>query len=444
MQFTTWELPNSAAQLGRLGRIGETGFTGPLRHCVTTAIELRGPAVPDELRTRMSQLVRHRPALGGTFGPRTHRLLGGEPSLRHHVVTGPDPEARWRAARDLADFEAQRPFTLGEHPLVRGLLLTADPDRHLFVVTLDQLVSDAWSANLVLDDLLSTDAVAGPDAYSAVWREREEWLAGPEGSAAVARRRRHLGDAELRWALPTEAEPDLLAPLVDRFVALDDRVSDALLAQVRQSRGTLLAAGAMALAAVTAGTDRPLALRTTLAGRERTEEHDVVGWFANEGVLRLPPRSGTVLEYARALRTEIFGALADQRIPYDLVGDALRPGAAGGLSVALVFLPGSLIGGGEPPRRLGAAVAGRAGVSICPTGADIDFFLLENAPPMSTTPRAALTAGVLASPQTAGPEAIGRLLRHWTDALAALAAAPWAQTRIDELARAVAGACSRD
>lgn len=442
MHDTTWELPNSVAQRVRIERIRADGCTGRLRHCVTTAVELLGRVDEDELRTGLARLVSRRPALGSVFGAqRSHRLRGGEPSLRHHVLPAPDAEARWRAAREIADFEAQRPFALGEHPLVRGLLLTAGGDRHLFVLTTDQLVSDAWSANLLLDDILSGDILsadeATPDAYPSVWRAREDWLAGADGAATLARRREHLTDAGQRWPLPVTADEQAPATVLDRFAALDGTVADALLAKVREARGTLLAAGAIALAAMAGGAGPPLALRTTLAGREGPDEA-VVGWFANEAVLRLPPRNGTVLEYATALRAEVFGALTDQRIPYDLVADALPEGAPGGPSVALVFLPGALTRGPQREYRVGDAIAQRSGVSICPTGADIDFFLLENPPPMSTTPRAALTAGVLASTDVVSPDALEQLLQRWTAALAALAAIPWSSTHVDELARGVA------
>jgi hypothetical protein len=436
------ELPNSAAQRERIERITEDGLTGRLSHCVTVAVEIRGRVDEEEIRTRLARVVARRPALGSVFGRHlTHRLFGGLPRFRRQELNGPNPETRWQMARDIADFEAQRPFALGEHPLVRGLLLSAEQDRHLFVLNVDQLVSDAWSANLLLDDLLQGEGQQPPepDAYAAIWREREDWLAGPDGVAAVARRQRQLAGTALRWPVPVEPDPDAPRNVIERFVALGDTVAEALRAKVRHARGTLLAAGAMALAVgMVEDAKQPLALLTTLAGREGPAEQATVGWFANDAVLGLPARTGTVQEYATALRTEVFAALAGQRVPFELVLGALADGTADGPSVAVVFLPSGLNGGQQPGQRIGDAVATRAGVSICPTRADIDFFLLENPPPMSSTPRATLTAGVSASRDTVGAQALEHLLHRWTTALTALARVPWPSTPIADLACRVA------
>lgn len=441
------ELPNSVAQRERIDSITEQGFSGRRGHCVTVAVEIRGPVDEDDIAARLSGVVARRPALGSIFGrDRTHRPVGGTPSVRRRTVNGPDAETRWRMARDIADFEAQRPFALGEHPLVRGLVLSTDEDRHLFVLNADQLVSDAWSGNLLLDDLLGDDARrAQPDAYPSIWREREEWLAGPDGIAAVGRRRRHVAGAALRWPVPVEPDPDAPRTVIERFVALDNAVADALRARVRDARGTLLAAGAMALAVgIVADADQPLALLTTLAGREGPAEQATVGWFANDAVLRLPARTGTVAAYATALRSEVFAALGDQRVPFELVRDTLPGGPPDGPSVAVVFLPTGLNGGHQPEQRVGDAIATRAAVSICPTRADIDFFLLENPPPMSSTPPAALTAGVSASRDTAGVEALEHLLHRWAAALTVLAGVPWPTTPIaDVVDRLADGAVCR-
>src|SRR6266567_4893117 len=124
------ELPNSSAQHERIRRITERGLTGRLRHCLTVGAEIRGPVDENELRARLGRLIARRPALGSVFTDRgTHRLAGGSPPFRRQAVNGPDAESRWRIAREIAAFEAQRPFALGEHPLVRGLLLSAEEDR---------------------------------------------------------------------------------------------------------------------------------------------------------------------------------------------------------------------------------------------------------------------------------------------------------------------------
>lgn len=440
-QEDSFELPNSTAQRERIRQITERGLAGRLRRCLTLGAEIHGQVDENELRDRLDRLIARRPALGSMFTARgTHRLAGGSAVFRRQAITAPDAESRWRIARDIADFESQRPFAPGDHPLVRGLLLSVEEDRHLLVLTIDQLVGDAWSANLVVRDLFGDeDARSGcePDGYAAVWRERENWLAGPEGAAAIERRRRHLADARRGWPIPASPDPDPEASAVteERFVAVDDAVTQALRLRVREAHGSILAVGAMALTLSIAGDpDQPLALLSTLAGRESAAEQEVVGWFANDGVIRLPPRRGTVREYATALRAEIFAALGDQRVPYELLSDALLNEPPAGRSCALVFLPREVSGGRPAEQRLGPAAVSRTAISICPTSADIDFYLIEDAPPMTTVAPAALTVGASTCHDVADDQTVNRLLQRWIATLTALASLPWADTPITSVA----------
>lgn len=459
------ELPNSAAQRERIRRIAESGATKRLRHCLTVATEITGDLDTAELQSRLDQIIVRRPALGSMFtGGDSHQLLGGRPLLRRQTATGPDANARWRIAMETADFESLRPFRPGEHPLVRAVLISAEADRHLLVLTFDQLVSDNWSANLVLDDLFGSDQADGggqafrrtgperrdshaqsggarrngehglladPDLYPLIWRERENWIAGPAGRAAIDRRRAHLTDAALNWPVPLGQPDEPPATIVDRFTAIDEEVTATLRSQVRLARGSMLAAAAMALVTgIAASHDRPLGLLSTLTGRESAAEQDVVGWLATYGVIRLPPRTGTIAEFAATLRGEIFDALSDQRVPFELVRKAMPVGEATGPSIALVFLPRGFSGGRQPTQRIGDAIVRRTAVDVCPTGADIDFFLMEEAPPMRSAPRAALTVGVSTWSDVARPEIVSHLLDRWVSTLKALAYLPWGSTPI--------------
>lgn len=433
------ELPNSDAQRERIRKITQCGPAGRLRHCLTVAVEIRGQVDEAELRSRLDRIVTRRPALGSVFtGNLTHQLRGGTPAFRQQVISASDAESRWRIAMEIAQFEAQRPFRAGEHPLIRGLLLSAETDRHLFVLNFDQLVSDNWSANLVLDDLFDLDGAgtrADPDAYPRLWRERADWLAGPAGSAAISRRRAHLADAALNWPVPVDPDAEGQATVADRFLAIDETVTERLRCQVRQARGSLLAAAAMALVvSLVEDRDQPLGLLSTLAGRESPAEQAVVGWFANCAVIRLPPRGGTIQDFATALRGEIFAALGAQRVPFELVAESMPAGEPGGPSCALVFLPKGFSGGRQPEQRMGGALITRAAVDVCPAGADIDFFLIEDAAPMQSTPSATLTIGASTWTDVAGPETVHRMLERWVSVLAALAEYPWASTPLDRVA----------
>ena len=428
-------LPNSDAQRTRLSGEGS---------CLTAAIELSGPAEEDLLRARLARLVARRPALRSVFGSATgHRVLdGGTAAFTHHRVDGAGREGRWARAYELARGEATRPFPAGASPLVRAALFTAEPDRHLLVVSADQLVCDAWSANLLVADLLADDLDHVPDDYPDIWRRRQEWLDGPDGRAAVGRRRQAVLGARRVWPVPgrpDDGEPD---ELVERLLELDDETALELRRRVRQTRGSLLAVAATALALSAVGhVTAPLALTTMFAARETEAEANVVGSLSNDALLVLPPQGGTVREYLTAIRGEIFAALHDQRVPGERLAPALhdRSGQAG-LSFALLYLPAQLSGGGQVAMKLGAAEAARAAVSICPTGADVDLFMVEDPPPRADGVRPLLRLGATGSRGRVGTGATERILDRWGAALAVLARHDWSTTPMREIAASLAPA----
>lgn len=433
-------LPNSPAQNARIREVLARGPVGVLRHCLTVGLDIRGKADGALLEERLARVIARRPALRCVFGEDgAHTALEHAPALvQHRRIEGATARARWELAIETADFEAQRPFALGQTPLVRSTLLTAEDDRHLLVINLDQLACDAWSANLVVADLLADAEDGDPpprtDGYQTAWLGRESWRKSPDGQAAIERRRAAVRGALRGWPLSTEGDPGDPQTVVERFLALDDGAAAALLGQVRSARGSLLAVAAAALAAgVAEDPSTRLALRSTFAARESTAEERVVGWFANEAVLVLPPRRGTVLEYADTLRSSIFGALTDQRVSYPDLDDVLSSGPASAPSCALVFLPKTL-SGGQQAGRLGDAGATRTAISVCPTGADIDFFLIEESP-TTDGPRALLTIGATTSRGVATPEEVDRMLERWATALAALAVCDWRSTPIGAIPR---------
>jgi hypothetical protein len=436
------ELPNNATQRERIRELTACGPTGRLRHCLTAGIEIRGLVDEEELRERIGRLTARRPALGSVFtGADTHRPVSGEPPrFRRQLIDGITSGARWAVANDIADSEAYRPFRFGEHPLVRGTLLTTEEDRHLLVVNADQLVCDAWSANLVVNDLLADDHDAVPDAYPSVWQAREDWLRSPAGITATQRRSDRVSGAWRRWPVPLSPDPGAADEVVERFVAVDDNITLALRDRVRRVRGSLLAVGAAAFAISTVSEPSlPLALTSSLAGRESAAEEDVVGCFANEAVLAMPPRRGTVAEYLTVVRGEIFAALQDQRVPYGLLRSALHDGYAGGPSCALTFLPKGLSGGETVPARLGGAVAIRTALSTCPTSADIDLFMIEEAPPNGDGARTLLRLGASGERAVVGEATVERLLEQWAAAITVLAEQDWRGLPVTELAAFLPG-----
>jgi len=423
---TLERMPNSAAQRSRIQAIRRHGGVGRFGHCLTGGLRLDGTVGLDELASSLARMAGRHPALTATFeGSDTHTTGAAEIPIEIRDVSGRTAADRWSRALAMAEAESERPFSPTDPSRCRVSLIRVEVDLHLLVLAVDPLVCDAWSVNILIEELASPTAGDGDDGYREVWDERQRWLTSDSGLVACRQRRAVVGGALDRWPVGiadrAEGSP---ARATERYLAIDDAVARGVQEKLRNERSTLLAvAAAAAVLGIAPGAD-PLALRSTFAGRETSAEQAVVGAVATKAVMRTPPAVGSLATYLKDLRSEVFACLGAQRVAYELVADTLAAGPADGASVALVVLPKDLSGGTQRELTVAGALASRTAVSVCPTGADIDLFVLEGAPPMQTVEPAELTIGAC-SWRGDTDEWVDRLLVRWRAAFAALSKLDW-------------------
>jgi hypothetical protein len=387
-------LPSNPAQVSRRSQIAKQGQTGLLAHCLTIALEITGAVVPDVLQRALDLVISRRPALRAVFPlGSTHHIVRPQVRVRlvREFVAGRDPATRWQKATRFATEDRMRPFDLENGPLLRATLLTVDRQRHLLVLSFDQMVIDALSAVLVVDDLVTAaDAEINggvtpaetPDAYARVCDERHNWSHSEEGRQATARRRVALDGVAM--SLPWPALPDRSAPgeLAHRTVTLPDRTCEALFRLAKQLRTVPFASLLAALGLMVAADEPPAgprrAVTSMFANRATAMERSAVGWLSTRVPVPLPAVSGPVSEYVRAAHRELMRTLAAERTPWpDGSGD--EPG----MSVSVLYLSAELSGAEQAELRMGDARVRRLAVSFCPTGADVDLFVVEGAAMLS-------------------------------------------------------------
>lgn len=429
-------LPNSPAQQARLRAVTQIGAVGSLAHCVAAGLDIRGWIEPSVLSAALTEVVRSRPALRSVFGHDrdSHQVTGaGAVPVRRVRVPGDTDQERWQAARACARAEAHRPFPLGEVPLLEAVLFDTQ-DRGLLLLKVDQLVGDAWSVNLIVDQLVAAadrlvrglpPAPAECDAYPQVWRSRDAWLTGPPGRAAVARRQAALTGHAVRWPMAGRRPLDDVE-MVEQELVMSAPDTGRLRERTRRSGGSVLAAAALALASAQLGPQERMALASTFACRQSLAEEAVVGSFANEVAVPLPPRTGTVLEAVRGMRASLVGAVNDQAAPYDLVLDREHAGdPRAGLTVALLYLPLQLSGTEQLAMRIGETVVERCGVAICPTAADVDLYVVENLAVGEHHGEVEFSVGAMSGRGGLDREAVRALLERWWQALVGLGRLDW-------------------
>lgn len=434
---TEISLPNNAAQRAKLAADGSGN-----EFSLTAALEIHGIAPVEALQNGLHRLVERRPALRICFDTveEHHLTRASAPDLLHVTIESSTQEDAWREIHDRARREAHTPVPGGSGPRLRATLFSASPDRHLLVLAIDPLVCDAWSANLLVDDLLTEQdtpqdngipEATAEDDYRAVWLARQSWLAAPEGREAFTRRAKEISGVLRHWPLATRrAKPADVEP-IEQLTDIDDEVARALRQRLRKAHGSMLAVGAHALASVCPVTAHtPLALTAPVTARAPSEE-GVVGHFSTDGILVIPARRGTIKEHLSALRAEVFAALLEQRLPYEELAESLdNSRSTAGLTLSLLFLPGKLSGGGQGRLALGHAEAARAAVGICPSGADVDLYMVEDPPPLDDGMCPLLRVGATVRNGALGAEEVDRLLADWVTALEWMARSDWDKTPV--------------
>jgi len=304
------------------------------------------------LREALRDLVAHHPALRCAFvtsGGQLQQVVADEVRVpfAHSKVDGPYDRA---SALAWATDVAARPFELASGPPVRADLLSA-ADGALLVLTVHHIVSDGWSQQLVMRDLLGAYAkhVDG-SGLELVPR------AGPPATLAD-------GDARsiAYWHGLLQDSPTVLAPVPDRVregsaPGLPGHAEYALAA------ATLADVARLAQSAATSPARVVLAAWLTLlhgwsgssegtsgmvfAGRTDEEQHDEVGLFARV----LPVRSQVdFTESFRSLLHRVGGQVLDSLDYSDITSMQLRELRAlhsdGGLIDPCVFVHAPAIEG---------------------------------------------------------------------------------------------------
>ncbi|HSF43897.1 MAG TPA: amino acid adenylation domain-containing protein, partial [Thermoanaerobaculia bacterium] len=190
--------------------------------------------------------------------------------------------------------EARRPFDLAAGPPVRALLLRLSPGDHRLVLDLHHIVTDGWSAGVLLREIAALYAGTGlaplPVQYAdfAVWQRG--WLTGETLERLLGHWRERLAGPLPVLELPADRPRSAAAGALGERLpfVLTPEEADAFRRLARRRGATLFAAllaGFTALLHRIAHQD-DLLVGTPVAGRTRREAEDLVGYFVNNLVLR--------------------------------------------------------------------------------------------------------------------------------------------------------------
>ncbi|MFJ9614051.1 condensation domain-containing protein [Streptomyces noursei] len=313
---------------------------------VCQAVHLTGAPVDlDLLAARVHGFVAAHEALRTTFEsdgdgaavrPVVHAQL--PPRLIRTRCSG--AEEAHALARELA----AEPFDPSNGPLLRVALAQGPTaDQAWLLVVVPNLVFDAWSFELLLDELArpaDTDPPAAP-AFSAFAHEQRGWLESPAGRAAAAYWASEVADAPP--PLPTDRPRPAGTGRAGARVpfAVSRTVAEGILTAAQREAATAYTgwlAVAWAALAEHGGRD-DLLLGTFTAGRDRPGGTDVVGYLLNVLPVRLRDAGdGSHAARTRAARAATRAGLAHAAYPGELIAEARRvPGTHPLLDAVFVF-----------------------------------------------------------------------------------------------------------
>ncbi|HYO16010.1 MAG TPA: amino acid adenylation domain-containing protein, partial [Thermoanaerobaculia bacterium] len=312
---------------------------------IARAFALEGPLDTAALERAVGEILRRHQALRTTFAAadgRPIQVVSPAPEVRlpRMDLSGCPGPLREAEAERLLREEARRPFDLERGPLLRLTLLRLGPGEHRLALTMHHIVSDGWSTALFLRELAvlyrrfaTGDPAALPDlpvqyADFALWQRAR--LEGERLEALIAHWKAELAGAPALLELPTDRPRPMVQSYRGAQVELDlpPDLAAGLRDLARRSGATLFMALLAAFGALFARFTgrRDVVLGSPVAGRNRSEIEDLIGFFVNNLVLRLrwegDPGFSQLLDRARRVT---LAAHTHQDLPFERLVAELAP-----------------------------------------------------------------------------------------------------------------------
>jgi hypothetical protein len=240
-------------------------------------------------------------------------------------------ENRESEIQRLLDAEASKAFDLKQAPLLRALLLKLSGQEHILLVTLHHSVADGWSMRVFRQELANFYSAFSQDQASvlpelpiqyadyAVWQR--EWLQGEVLERQLSYWKTQLADLnvlELPLDKPRPKQPSYRGARAT--IHLSAALTRGLKALSQQQNVTLfmtLLAALKVLLHRYSGQD-DIVVGTAIAGRNRQELENLIGFFVNTLALRTD-LSGTpsFSQLLSRVREICLKAYAHQDLPFE-------------------------------------------------------------------------------------------------------------------------------
>ncbi|WP_404942706.1 amino acid adenylation domain-containing protein, partial [Pseudomonas poae] len=260
-----------------------------------------------------------------------------EPVATLHIAQADIDEAQLKAR---VEAEIAQPFDLQQGPLLRVTLLRLAADEHVLVLVQHHIVSDGWSMQLMVEELVQLYAAysqgrdlplpALPIQYAdyAVWQRH--WMDAGEKQRQLAYWRDVLGGEQSVLELPFDhPRPAVQSHRGARLaIELAPTLSVELKALAQQQGVTLfmlLLASFQTLLHRYSGQEE-IRVGVPIANRNRSETERLIGFFVNTQVLKADLHGRmSVEQLLQHTRQRALEAQSHQDLPFEQLVEALQP-----------------------------------------------------------------------------------------------------------------------
>jgi amino acid adenylation domain-containing protein/non-ribosomal peptide synthase protein (TIGR01720 family) len=397
---------------------------------IPSALRLHGPLDVEALQRSVDRLVARHEPLRTTFrqdDERTVQIIHAQGTVQIHQQTLEGNEASipgWVQA------QIRQPFDLLNGPLLRINLLRVAADDHVLVITQHHIVSDGWSMQIMVEELVALYAgeCAGqpqtlkplPLQYADFAQWQRQWMAAGERERQLAYWVAQLGGEQPVLELPL----DHARPAVQSYrgARVDLALTPALSAQlhdVAQAEGVtlfmLLLASFQTLLHRYSG-QNDVRVGVPIANRNRAETEGLIGFFVNTQVMRAQIDGEQAFrEVLAQTRQAALGAQSHQDLPFEQLVEALAPERS--LSRSPLFQVMFNHQSAEAPR---AGLTNLRIESLAWDSATAQFDLTLD----STETEAGLQVSLTYATDLFDAATIARMAGHWQALLAGIVAEP--------------------
>lgn len=307
------------------------------------AVRFGGELNLDALQKTLDAIVSRHEALRTTFGEIENQpcqIINSPQPVHIEIFDLSDSENRQDQASKILDDEANRPMNLqtGE-ALFQANLIRLSDNENFFLVKMHHIISDGWSMSVFWKDFsqfyrafarntkptLSELPIQFGD-YAA-W-SREQLLQDEKRQTDFWKN--ELCDAPALLELPTDRPRAAVQSFrgAQQVEIFPQRLHDDLRRLSQRENATLfmtlLAAFNVLLTRYTGQKD--LIVGTPVAGRNRTETENLIGFFVNALALRLDVSANPAFQQLlRQVKEKTLEAFSNQELPFEKVVAAVKP-----------------------------------------------------------------------------------------------------------------------